>query len=165
VLAQPGARTLIVLEGINDIGFSQFPPTPGVEPRTNVSAQEIIGGYQQIIERAHADGLRVLGATLIPFTGSFYWDQAAETKRQQVNAWIRASGDSGACCVFDGLIDFDAVVRDRADPAVLAPQYDSGDHLHPSDAGYQAMGNAIDLTCLTPAGAQRPGRSCTSVDR
>jgi lysophospholipase L1-like esterase len=157
VLAQPGARTLIVLEGINDIGFSQFPPTPGVEPRTNVSAQEIIGGYQQIIERAHADGLRVLGGTLVPFRGSFYWDQAAETKRQQVNTWIRTSG------AFDGVIDFDAVVRDRADPAVLAPQYDSGDHLHPSDAGYQAMGDAIDLSCLSPAGAQRVGKSCTRV--
>jgi lysophospholipase L1-like esterase len=142
VLAQPGVRTLIVLEGVNDIGFSQFPPTLGVEPRTNVSAQEIIGGYQQIIEYAHADGLRVVGGTLIPFKGSFYWDQAAETKRQQVNTWIRTAG------AFDRVIDFDAAVRDSADPAVLAPRYDSGDHLHPSDAGYQAMGNAIDLEVL-----------------
>lgn len=142
VLAQPGVRTLIVLEGINDIGFSQFPPTPGAEPLTNVSAQEIIGGYQQIIEHAHADGLRVVGGTLIPFKGSFYWDQAAETKRQQVNSWIRTSR------AFDGVVDFDAAVRDRTDPAVLAPKYDSGDHLHPSDVGYQAMGNAVNLELL-----------------
>jgi lysophospholipase L1-like esterase len=156
LLAQPGVRTVIVLEGINDIGFSQFPPTPGVEPRTNVSAQEIIGAYQQIIERAHADGLRVLGGTLIPFAGSFYWDAPAETKREQVNDWIRTSG------AFDGVIDFDAVVRDPANPAVLAARYDSGDHLHPSDAGYQAMGDAIRLSCVTPAGGQRPGKNCTT---
>jgi lysophospholipase L1-like esterase len=157
VLAQPGARTLIVLEGINDIGFSQFPPFPGAEPRTNVSAEEIIGAYRQIIERAHAGGLRVLGGTLLPFQGSFYWDAAAEVKRQRVNTWIRTSG------VFDGVIDFDRVVRDPADPAVLAPRYDSGDHLHPSDAGYRAMGNAIDLTCLAPAAAGTAGESCTRV--
>ena len=162
LLAQPGVRTVIVLEGINDIGFSQFPPTPGVEPRTNVSAQEIIGAYQQIIERAHADGLRVLGGTLIPFMGSFYWDAPAETKRAQVNDWIRASNTGRACCAFDGVIDFDAVVRDPANPAVLAARYDSGDHLHPSDAGYQAMGDAIRLSCLTPAGGQRPGKNCTT---
>jgi lysophospholipase L1-like esterase len=158
VLAQPGARTMIVLEGINDIGFSQFPPFPGAEPRTNVSAQEIIGAYRQIIERGHADGLRVLGGTLLPFNGSFYWDAAAEVKRRQVNAWIRTSG------AFDGVIDFDRVVRNPADPGVLAPQYDSGDHLHPSDAGYRAMGTAIDLSCLTLAGSQQKAHtSCTRV--
>jgi lysophospholipase L1-like esterase len=157
VLAQPGARTLILLEGINDIGFSQFPPLPGAEPRTNVSAEEIIGAYRQLIERAHAGGLRVLGGTLLPFKGSFYWDAAAEVKRQRVNAWIRTSGE------FDGVIDFDRVVRDPADPAVLAPQYDSGDHLHPSDAGYRAMGGAINLTCLTPAGSPKAGETCTRV--
>jgi lysophospholipase L1-like esterase len=156
VLAQPGARTLIVLEGINDIGFSQFPPFPGAEPRTNVSAEEIIGAYRQIIDRAHAGGLRVLGGTLLPFQGSFYWDAAAEVKRQRVNAWIRTSG------AFDGVLDFDRAVRNPADPTVLAPQYDSGDHLHPSDAGYQAMGNAINLACLAPAGSpQRAPESCT----
>jgi lysophospholipase L1-like esterase len=157
VLAQPGARTLIVLEGINDIGFSQFPPFPGAEPRTNVSAEEIIGAYRQIIDRAHAGGLRVLGGTLLPFQGSFYWDAAAEVKRQRVNAWIRTSG------AFDGVIDFDRVVRNPADPTVLAPQYDSGDHLHPSDAGYRAMGHAINLACLAPSGSQKARESCTRV--
>jgi lysophospholipase L1-like esterase len=149
VLAQPGARTLIVLEGINDIGFSQFPPLPGAEPRTNVPAEDIIGAYRQIIERAHAGGLWVLGGTMIPFKGSFYWDAAAEVKRVRVNTWIRTSG------AFDGVVDFDRVVRDTADPAVLARPFDSGDHLHPSDAGYRAMGNAVDLACVFPISVRR----------
>jgi lysophospholipase L1-like esterase len=90
--------------------------------------------------------------------GSFYWDPAAETKRQQVNAWIRSSGH------FDAVIDFDRVLRDPTEPAVLAARYDSGDHLHPNDAGYRAMGNAINLDCLGSfASRWKAAKSCTRV--
>jgi lysophospholipase L1-like esterase len=138
VLDQPGVRDIIVLEGINDIGLSAVPPEPGLE----ISAAQIIAGYRQLIARAHARGLRIFGATLLPFQGAVYYSAAGEAKREAVNAWIR---DSGA---FDGVIDFDAVMRDPADPLRLNPAYDSGDHLHPNDAGYQAMANAINLNML-----------------
>jgi lysophospholipase L1-like esterase len=111
VLAQPGARTLIVLEGINDIGFSDIPfPLPPAEPLTDVSVREITGAYRQIVARAHADGLRVLGGTLLPYKGSFYWSSRGEAKRQQLNAWIRASR------ALDAIIDFDRVMRNPANP-------------------------------------------------
>jgi lysophospholipase L1-like esterase len=156
VLAQPHGSTLIVLEGTNDIGFSQAPPIAGLEPRTEVSAAGIIAGYKQLIARAHTAGLRILGGTLNPFRGSFYWSPAAEAKREAVNEWIRGSG------AFDGVVDFARAVGDPADPSVYAPAFDSGDHLHPNDAGYQAMADAIDLDCLAPTGlAIGPTRSCT----
>ena len=141
LLAVTGAAYAILLEGINDIGFSQIAPgtfPPDVQ-LTNVSAEEIIIGYKQIIRRAHAQGIKIYGGTLLPFVGAGYQDAAGEAKRQAVNFWIRTSGD------FDDVIDFDAVTRDPADPARLLPAYDSGDHLHPNDAGYEAMGNAVDL--------------------
>jgi lysophospholipase L1-like esterase len=130
----------ILLEGINDIGFSQI--APGVFPPnvllTDVSAEEIIQGYEQIIRRAHARGIRIYGGTLLPFVGAAYQDAAAEVKRETVNFWIRTSG------AFDAVIDFDAATRDPANPLRLNPAYDSGDHLHPNDAGYAAMGRAFD---------------------
>jgi lysophospholipase L1-like esterase len=135
-LDQPGVRDIIVLEGINDIGFSADPPG------TDVSAAQIIAGYRQLIARAHARGLKIFGATLLPFKGAGYYTAAGEAKREAVNAWIRTSG------AFDGVIDFDAVMRDPADPLMLNPAYDSGDHLHPNDAGYQAMADAISLQML-----------------
>jgi lysophospholipase L1-like esterase len=139
-LDQPGVRDIIVLEGINDIGFSAAPPHPG----TGVSAAQIIAGYRQLIARAHARGLKIFGATLPPFRGAGDYSAAGEAKREAVDHWIRTSG------AFDGVIDFDAVMRDPADPLRLNPAYDSGDHLHPNDLGYQVMADAISLQMLLP---------------
>jgi lysophospholipase L1-like esterase len=135
VLATPGVRFMTVLLGINDIGFGGFIPTEAV------SADDIIGGYRQLIARAHSRGIRIYGATLTPFdnVGSPYFSAAHEVERQAVNAWIRTSGE------FDAVIDFDKVVRDPNNPSKLLPAFDSGDHLHPSDAGYKAMADSINL--------------------
>ena len=142
VTGRSGASDVILLEGINDIGYSQYPDTGCWVPNTNVSAAQIIAGDQRIIAAAHAAGLKIFGATITPFQGSEYYDKAAETKRETVNHWIRTSH------AFDGVIDFAKAVRDPAAPLQLAPAYDSGDHLHPNDKGYQAMANAIDLAQL-----------------
>jgi lysophospholipase L1-like esterase len=139
-LDQPGVRDIIVLEGINDIGFSAGPP----DSHTGVSAAQLIAGYEQLIARAHARGVKIFGATLLPFRGAGYYIPAGEATREAVNAWIRASG------AFDGVVDFDAVMRDPADPLRLNPAYDSGDHLHPNDVGYEAMADAINLQMLLP---------------
>jgi lysophospholipase L1-like esterase len=122
-----GARYVILLEGINDIGFTLTP------------VAQIIAGYETLIADAHAAGLKIFGATLTPFQGSGYYSAAGEAEREAINRWIRTSG------AFDGVIDFDRVVRDPADPLRLLPAYDCGDHLHPNDAGYQAMADAINL--------------------
>jgi lysophospholipase L1-like esterase len=140
VAGRSGARYVILLEGINDIGYSLDPNSGCTAPNTNVSAAQIIAGYQRIITAAHAAGLTIFGATMTPFQGSDYYSAAGEKKRETVNHWIRTSG------AFDGVIDFDRAVRDPAAPQKLAPAYDSGDHLHPNDAGYQAMANKINLT-------------------
>jgi lysophospholipase L1-like esterase len=142
VLSVPGVRDVIVLEGINDIGFSQTPNTGCSVPNTNVTAGQIINGYLNLIARAHAHGLKIFGGTLVPFKGAAYWSPAAEVKRQIVNTWIRTSH------AFDGVIDFARATQDRFDPQYLDPTYNSGDNLHPNDAGYQAMANAINLTQL-----------------
>lgn len=147
VLAQPGVRDVIVLEGINDIGFSN---APGQSDQA-VSAEDLIAGLRQIVERAHVAGLRVFGGTLTPFEGATYYSQAAEAKRQAVNAWIRTGG------AFDGVIDFEAAVRDPAHPGTFLAAYDSGDHLHPNDAGYAAMADAVRLALLSGRG-RRPRR-------
>lgn len=135
VLVQTGVTHVIVLEGINDIGFGAF-------GFTVPSADELIAGHRQLIERAHARGLTIFGATLTPFEGTTlpgYFTPAGEAKRQAVNDWIRTGGE------YDGVIDFDKATRDPSHPTRLLPAYDSGDHLHPNDAGYQAMADAIDL--------------------
>ena len=134
VLAQEGVRYLIVLEGINDIGWPHM--QDGKYAGDAVSADEMIAALRQIAERAHAHGIRVFGATLTPFGGAFYQTTDGEAERQAVNDWIRTSG------VFDGVIDFDRVTRDPQQPERFLPAYDSGDHLHPGDAGYKAMGEA-----------------------
>ncbi len=134
----PGARWVILLEGINNIGL---PGAFGL-PSQQVSADDIIGGHRQLIARARERGLKIYGATLTPFEGTTfpgYYTAAGEAKRQAVNAWIRGSGE------FDAVIDFDKAIRDPANPGRMLAAYDSGDHLHPNDAGYQAMANAIDL--------------------
>ena len=134
VVAQPGASCVIVLIGINDIG--QGPARGQV-----VTADQIIAGYQQVIAKARSAGISVIGATLTPFAGypAPYYSADNEAKRQAVNAWIRSSNS------YDAVIDFEAVVKDPAAPTQLLATLDSGDHLHPNDAGYQAMANAIDL--------------------
>ncbi|MGE5293117.1 MAG: SGNH/GDSL hydrolase family protein [Micromonosporaceae bacterium] len=137
--ARTGARYVVLLEGINDIGFSQTPNSGCTAPNTDVPAGQIIAGYKHIIAAAHAAQLKIIGGTLTPFQGASYYSAAAETKREAVNRWIRTSG------AFDGVIDFDAAVRDPASPLQMLPAYDSGDHLHPNDAGYQAMADAINL--------------------
>ena len=136
-LVQTGAKYLIVLEGINDIGI---PGLFGLAAE-QVSAEQIIQGHRQIIDRARALGLKVYGGTLTPFEGFFpgYYTVAGEAKRQAVNHWIRTSK------AYDAVIDFDKVVRDPSNPTRFLPAYDSGDHLHPGDAGYRAMADAIDL--------------------
>jgi lysophospholipase L1-like esterase len=131
VLAQPGVTHVIFMEGINDIGGGRENPAP--------SADDVIGAHKQIIERAHARGLKIFGATLTPFYGAAYYTEVGEAKRQAVNEWIRTSK------AYDGVIDFDKATRDPNDPKKLLAQYDSCDHLHPSDAGYKAMAEAVDL--------------------
>jgi lysophospholipase L1-like esterase len=131
VLATPGLTHVILLEGINDIGRSAV---------DGITADDIIFGYRQLIARAHDRGVPIFGATLTAAGPRSQFTPAHEARRAAVNAFIRTSGE------FDGVIDFDAVTRDPANPLQFLPAYDSGDHLHPGDAGYRAMGEAIDLS-------------------
>lgn len=141
VLAQPGVDTAIVLLGINDIGWpgSAFAPTEHA-----MTAQAMIAGYRQLIAAARARGVRLIGATLLPFEGALHgtpfaghYTPAKERVRREVNEWIRSSG------AFDAVVDFDLLLRDPAHPSRLDPDYDSGDHLHPGDAGYAEMARAV----------------------
>ena len=139
VLAQPGVKYVIVLEGINDLGH----PGSSVPESQTVSADDMIAGLKQMIERAHEKGLKIYGATLTPFEGTVfkgYFTAEKETRRKAVNEWIRTSK------AFDGVIDFEKAVRDPEHPDRMLAAYDGGDHLHPGDAGYKAMGEAIDLS-------------------
>jgi lysophospholipase L1-like esterase len=135
VLMQPGVTHVIVLEGINDINGGTNAPNP----RNEVSAEELIAGHQQLIERAHERGIVIFGATLTPEGGMRGASAARDAKRIALNTWIRTSG------AYDAVIDFDKLTRDPADTTRFLPAYDSGDHLHPSGAGYLTMGEAIDL--------------------
>ncbi|HUA39302.1 MAG TPA: SGNH/GDSL hydrolase family protein [Candidatus Sulfopaludibacter sp.] len=132
VLSQSGGRWLIVLEGVNDIGGSRS------QAAAAAVATNLIAAYEQIIDQAHARNLRVYGATLTPFGGSFYDRPGHEAARATVNHWIRTGNK------FDAVIDFDAVMRDPQNPSHLLPAADSGDHLHPNEAGYKIMADAID---------------------
>jgi lysophospholipase L1-like esterase len=153
VLAQPGIVNLIVLEGINDIGWPHLKPklpngtTMKESPFAGelVTNQDLIMGLQQIIERAHQHGIKVFGATLTPYEGADYYSDDGEATRQAVNHWIRTSG------AFDGVFDFDAAVRDPNHSSQFREGYHSGDHLHPSATGYKAMADAVDLTMLRSA--------------
>jgi lysophospholipase L1-like esterase len=143
VLSQPGVSHVVIFVGINDFGFPGTAIEPGGIVRT---ADEIIAGYKQMIERAHLRSIKVIGSPLTPFENALsggpnqgYFTPEKEAKRLAVNNWIRTSG------AFDALIDFDHVVADPAHPSAIAAAYDSGDHLHPNDAGYKAMGEAVDL--------------------
>jgi lysophospholipase L1-like esterase len=136
VLSLSGVKYVIVLESINDIGTLHNPNRPDY----NVTAEDLEQGLSQIVARAHEHGIKVFGATLTPYKGAGYFTEKGEQIREAVNHWILTSG------VFDGAIDFDKATRDPANPLVFAPQFDSGDHLHPQDAGYAAMANSIDLS-------------------
>jgi lysophospholipase L1-like esterase len=140
VFAVPGITHLIVLEGINDIGTSGDPPF-GKGPAVVVPGA-LINGLAQLAERAHARGIKVYAGTILPFRGAFYFAEEKEQTRLAVNAWIRQAS------VFDGVIDFDNALKDPARPDALNPAYDSGDHLHPGDAGYKAMAQAVPLKLL-----------------
>jgi lysophospholipase L1-like esterase len=139
VIAQSGVKYLIILECINDIGHAYDPG----RPYDVVSADDLITGYIQMAERAHDHGIKVYIATATPYTGAKYASPAGEEVRQAVNKWIRTSHE------IDGFIDFDKATQDPANPAAFLPAYDHGDHLHPSDPGYKAMGDAIDLNLFT----------------
>jgi lysophospholipase L1-like esterase len=139
VLAQSGAKYVIIAMGTNDIGRTFFPQ----RPNEGVTSEQLKWGLQQIIVRAHARGLKVFGGTLTPFSGAAYFSAAGEEMRQAFNAFCRTSG------IFDGVIDFDKATRDPDHPERFLAAYDSGDHLHPNDAGYQAMADAIDLKLFT----------------
>jgi lysophospholipase L1-like esterase len=143
VLSQPGVSHVVIFEGINDIGWPGTAIEPGATVRT---AEEIIAGYEQLIERAHLRSIKAIGSPLTPFENALagtpnqgYFTPEKEAKRQAVNSWIRTSR------AFDGIIDFEPILADPSHSAALAPAYDSGDHLHPNDAGYKAMGESVDL--------------------
>lgn len=133
VLDQPGVSWVIITVGINDIGVGSLLGQP-------VSAEELIDGYRELIERAHARGVLAYGGTLLPYEGATYYSEEGELVRQAVNEWIRSGG------AYDAVIDFDAATRDPDAPTRLLPAYDSGDSLHPSDAGYAAMAEAVAST-------------------
>ncbi len=140
VLSQPGVTHLILFEGVNDLGtLTREAPVTADQHKTHVA--RIIGAYRQIIARAKAHGIKVIGATIMPFVGNGYYhaDASNEADRQAINTWIRQPGN------FDAVVDFDKVTRDPAHPDRLDPRYDGGDALHPSPAGYRAMADAIPL--------------------
>ena len=146
VLSQPGVRTVVMMMGINDIGWPDSGFAPDDAPMT---AARLTEGYRQLAETARLRGVRIVGGTIAPYEGSLHgtplsghYTPAKDAVRREVNRWIRESG------VFDAVVDFDAVLRDPAHPARLLPAYDSGDNLHPNDAGYQAMAQALDMATL-----------------
>jgi lysophospholipase L1-like esterase len=146
VLSVPGAAYVIIFEGVNDLGIS-FGNFSGplaerfksLAPARKATAVEMIAGYRQLIERAHSKGLKVLGATIAPYAGSAYYSEEGEAQRQAINSWIRTGG------AFDGVLDFDAVLRDPRQPTQIADALHAGDHLHGSDAGYAAIAKSIEL--------------------
>jgi lysophospholipase L1-like esterase len=137
ILAQSGAKYLLILEGINDIGRLLGTPNAGL------TAADLISALNQMVVRAHAHGIAVIGCTLTPYHGAGYYTENGEAIRKAVNDWIRTGG------VLDGFVDFEAAVRDPNHPDTFLPTVDPGDHLHPNDAGYKAMGDAIDLKLFT----------------
>ncbi|MEV6368235.1 SGNH/GDSL hydrolase family protein [Micromonospora musae] len=131
VLSHPGVETVVLFEGINDL-----------KAHSGVTADDLIAGYREIVERVHAVGKCVVGATVMPFKGWSEYDDAGEAVRQAVNDWIRRGGE------FDAVVDFDRITRSPYDPQRMLPFFDSGDHLHPNDKGMQAMADAVDLAAL-----------------
>jgi lysophospholipase L1-like esterase len=168
VIAQPGVRYLIVLEGINDIGMLEHEGEVG-RAAHDAMVRRMIAAYEQTVARAHIHEIKVIGGTIMPFLGSPYYHPgpASEADRQAVNQWIREPGH------FDAVIDFDKVVRDPEHPGRLLPAFDSGDHLHPSVAGYAAMAEAVPLSLFGDAAqlkarttlASKPDSYSGGVDR
>jgi lysophospholipase L1-like esterase len=149
VLSHPRVSTVVMMMGINDIGWPGKDAITPSDPEP--TAEDVIAGYKQIIQRAHDHGIRFVGVTLTPFIDTFkglptsgYYTPEKEQIREAVNDWIRANKTA------DGLIDFDKLLEDPNNPKHINPAYDCGDHLHPNDAGYQAMAKAVDLTVLLP---------------
>ncbi|MDM0067492.1 SGNH/GDSL hydrolase family protein [Variovorax sp. J31P207] len=140
-LAQRGLTHVVILIGINDIGFS-VPEGAAGPIRGQPAAEEITAGLEQLVQQARARGVKVLLGTLLPFKGSSYWSKEKESRRDAVNRWIRSRRH------VEAVVDFDAAMRDPSDPQALKAAYDSGDHLHPGNAGYAAMADAIDLRAL-----------------
>jgi lysophospholipase L1-like esterase len=134
LLSIAGVQWIILLEGINDINLRGRADGPDA-----LTSDDLIAGYRQIIERAHTHGIKVVGATLTPEEGVPTMSERGEQIRQTVNQWIRTSG------FFDAVVDFDAVIRDPSRPVRMRPEYDPGDHIHPNDAGNQAMADVLDL--------------------
>ncbi len=148
VLSVPGAAYLVIFEGVNDLGMGHMTPPADDSPLAAIvkslpqgpsGAQDLIATYRSLIDRAHAHGLKVYGATIAPYGGAGYWTAEGEADRQQINTWIRASG------AFDGVLDFDAAWRDPAKPTQIKDGWHAGDHLHGSDAGYQVLADSINL--------------------
>jgi lysophospholipase L1-like esterase len=137
VLAQAGVKWLMLMEGINDIGQTTRSNAP---PAGAVTAEDLIGPMKQMIEKARTHGIKVIGCTLTPYEGAAYYSEKGEEVRQAVNRWIRTSG------AFDAVVDFDAVIRDSASPKKFKQGFTNGDNLHPNDAGYKAMADAVDLS-------------------
>jgi lysophospholipase L1-like esterase len=131
VLDMPGVTDVVLLEGINDIGW-------GRRAGETATAEDLIAAYKQLAQRAHARGLRIYAGTLLPFEGAAYYSAEGEADRQTVNRWIRTSG------AFDGVVDFEAVVKDPAHPLEIRKDLQTGDSLHPGDAGYEVMAKAVD---------------------
>jgi lysophospholipase L1-like esterase len=145
VLSLPGVTHVVLLEGVNDLGFpgAKLRDLSLADPADVRTADDLIAAYRQLIARAHSRGIKLIGCTLTPFEGvdiPGYYSETKEANRRKVNQWIRSSG------AFDGVIDFDQVLRDPDHPSRLSPRFASEDHLHPEDAGYQAMADAIDLS-------------------
>jgi lysophospholipase L1-like esterase len=139
VLDEPRVGTVVVLEGINDIGFAALPPSqdPCFSGGPDVTAAQLIAGHRELVRRAHARGITAVGATMLPYKGALYYTENGEAVRDQVNEWIRTSGE------YDAVVDLDRIMAAPGDPDLLNPAYDSGDRLHPNDAGYHAMAVAI----------------------
>jgi lysophospholipase L1-like esterase len=135
VIAQAGVKYLIILESINDIGHAYAP----AKPYDVITSDDLIQALGQMAERAHAHGIKVIGATLTPYVGAAYASPAGEAVREAVNQWIRTSNQ------LDGFIDFDKVTQDPANPTTFSGSAGSADHLHPGDTGYKLMGEAVDL--------------------
>jgi lysophospholipase L1-like esterase len=146
VLAVPGVTHLIVFEGVNDlgIGYGKFEGPLAAAfsalPKGQATAEALIGGLRQIIARAHNHGIKVYGATITPYEGASYYSAEGNAVRERINDWIRKGGE------FDGVLDFDAVLRDPADPLKIKDGWHAGDHLHGSDKGYRALADSIDLS-------------------
>jgi lysophospholipase L1-like esterase len=141
VLSQPGVKWVMLMEGINDIGQGA---RAGATPDNTVTADDLIQGMKQLIDRAHLRGIKVIGCTLTPFGGAAYYSDKGEEMRTAYNQWIRTGG------AFDAVVDFDKATQDPANPKQIRADYNIMDHLHPNDAGYKAMADAVDLSIFAP---------------